>query len=72
MKKNCLTCEFEPDWSEWIDAGYKRCHGKCKWEDDGLIPDLPQVYILNERHVTRYGDDSGICHSCKTWKPKKI
>ena len=70
MKKNCLNCKFEPDWGNWVTAGYKRCYGKCKW-NNGIIPTLPQVYNITEKFITRYGDDSGTCQYCKTWQPKK-
>ena len=65
---NCLTCEYEPEWSEWTKGEYSRCSGKCQWP--GGIPDMPKTYILQIKAIVRYTDDSGIEHNCKTWKAK--
>ena len=65
----CLNCKWEPEWSAWKDAGYKRCYGKCRYPVE--LPRLPQVYVLTVKGITRYGDDSGVCRNCAVWTPKE-
>ena len=71
-KENCLTCKYEPEWSEWVGSEiYKRKIGKCK-KRLALPKNAPPVYTLTENVITRYSDDSGIysSSSCKSWEPK--
>ena len=68
IMKNCLTCKYEPDWSDWIGVDYKRRIGACKYPI--LIPKLPSVYVITRRKVIRYSDNSGIETMCKVWEPK--
>ena len=72
MKKNCLSCKYEPDWSEWTTGEYSRQSGACKkteWAND-LIKRLPATYQVTVKHVTRYSDDSGVMNRCPAWEPK--
>lgn len=67
--KNCLTCKYEPEWSEWSGGEYSTCSGPCRWA--GELPKLPSVMqVTGPTHVIRYSDDSGIHRHCATWEKK--
>jgi hypothetical protein len=68
MKKNCLTCKWEPEWSKWVGVEYKRCVGDCRCPVKSQL--LPAVYTLSKQGVTRYSDDSGLPTFCHTWEAK--
>jgi hypothetical protein len=68
MKKNCLTCKYEPDWSAPIGIDYPRQTGFCKW--DGVIPLIPAVYVMHREGISKYSDGSGVKTRCDTWEPK--
>lgn len=65
----CLSCEYEPDWSEPVGVEYKRQSGKCKYIVNW--PSIPWVYLITTRPLIRYSDDSGLPTACKTYKPKE-
>lgn len=68
---NCLTCLYEPDWSEPSGGGkYPRQFGKCKYEVEW--PTMPWVYYIGSRTLVRYSDDSGLPSAaiCEAWKRK--
>lgn len=67
-EKNCLTCKYEPAWSEWSGGEYSRCYGECRYVIK--LPVLPSFYRCYGRDVVRYNDDSGIETHCKAWKKK--
>ena len=72
MKKNCLTCKYEPDWDEWTKGEYPRQSGACKrkeWAKE-LIDRLPETYQVTVSHVVRYKDDSGVMNRCPAWEAK--
>ena len=73
MKKNCLTCKYEPDWSEWSGGEYSRQYGSCKWNGelkDRLKESLPETYTITIKNITRYSDDSGTMNRCPLWEAK--
>ena len=63
----CLTCKYEPDWSE-PTGEYQRRVGKCKYKVDW--PKMPWVYLIQTRVLERFSDDSGMPGACKVWEPK--
>ena len=72
MRKNCLTCKYEPDWSEWSQGEYPRQSGACKrdkWAKE-LIAKLPETYQVTVKHITRFSDDSGVMNRCPAWESK--
>ena len=71
VKRLCLTCKYEPVWSEWKGEGdYKRCVGDCRFSVFS-IPVLPAVYRVEKKSIVRYLDDSGIPAACATYVPKE-
>jgi len=70
MVKNCLTCKFEPDWSEPRGSiSYPLRSGDCKYEFEW--PPIPWIYLIQKRPLIRYEDDSGLPTSCNTWCKKE-
>jgi hypothetical protein len=69
MKKNCLTCKYEPDWPAPKGKEYPRSCAPCKWDKE--LPPLPGVMVIRREFVTRYSDDSGVIEHCKAWEPKE-
>lgn len=68
MNKNCLTCKWEPEWSEWIGKEIRRCFGKCRYPLKSQL--YPQSYTVVNRVIERCSDDSGVCGACITWDAK--
>lgn len=71
MKKNCLTCKFEPEWKEWYGDGadrYPRQVGRCRYVV--VLPKLPSVFQHSTLNIERYSDNSGIVTGCPTWSRK--
>ena len=66
--QSCLTCKYEPDWSEPTGGEFSRQHGKCKYKMKW--PAMPWVYYINIRSLVRYSDNSGLPTSCETWAEK--
>jgi len=64
----CLTCKYEPEWSEPSGREYQIRRGKCKYPMQW--PKMPYVYFVQTRPLNRYSDDSGIPTSCACWEPK--
>ena len=73
MKKNCLTCKYEPDWGEWTKGYHPRQSGLCKRKEfaDELISKLPRSYQVTINGITRYSDDSGVMTRCPAWEGKE-
>ena len=66
----CLTCKYEPDWSEPSGGEYSRRSGECKYKVKW--PKRPSwVYAIKEMPLIRYSDNSGLPSACATWEPKK-
>lgn len=69
MKKNCLTCKYEPEWGDPTKGEYARVFGTCQWPR--VLPTLPSVYRVHAEGITRFlKDDSGIETRCPTWTAK--
>ena len=68
MKKNCLTCKWEPVWSGWTSGEYSRCYGRCRFPVKAQL--LPATHSLIIKPITRYTDDSGVPEKCRTWEPE--
>lgn len=67
MTAKCLTCVYQPDWTDWTGGEYPRQNGKCKFP----MPYIKLPYgcsIGNAPHIQRYSDDSGIPSRCPTYK----
>lgn len=68
MKRNCLSCKYEPEWGDMVGREYPRRTGTCMFEV--VIQTLPSCYSLTSRSITRHEDDSGIETNCRAWKEK--
>ena len=68
MEKSCLTCKWEPDWSEPYGGEFSRRHGACRYPM--VFPKMPYVYHVAKSPLIRYSDDSGLPDECETWEPK--
>lgn len=68
----CLTCKYEPDWSEWSDEGeYKRKTGRCRCAYKIKLPKAtPRVCTLRVVSLTVFADGSGLPKSCDAYEPK--
>ena len=64
--KKCLTCKYEPDWSERSGGEYPRRSGKCKFTPAWVL--LPATMKIHESVITRYDDDSGIPTKCPAYE----
>lgn len=69
MKKNCLTCKYEPDWGRPVGREFPRQSGKCKKQVE--LPVLPAVHEVHVKHIIRYSDNSGLPAKCPAWEPKE-
>jgi hypothetical protein len=68
-KPLCLSCKYEPDWSEYSDGlVYSKCSGRCKYVIN--MPPMPAVFSLRMYSIERFRDNSGIPTRCNTWEPK--
>lgn len=67
---NCLTCRYEPDWSEEFGKDYPRRTGSCKWDLHHIIPLLPKIYTIHKTVITKHADNSGVMTNCPTYKSK--
>ena len=73
--KDCLTCKYEPDWSQWKEYfGITCCEGYCGFESTRLAKSkIPACYQLPRAIIiTRFDDDSGIYLNCPAWEPKNV
>ena len=74
MKKNCLTCKFEPVWSDPVGVGEKRYQaGFCAYE----LPLLPATFstsidsiILNYVEKNTVACDGKYIDNCQVWEKK--
>ena len=61
--KNCLTCQWEPDWNHCVMSKL----GKCRKPDIPHAADLPWLGIHID--VVRDGDGK-LVKNCPAWQPK--
>lgn len=61
--KNCLTCQWEPDWNQCVISKL----GKCRKPDIPHAADLPWLGIRID--VVRDGDGNAV-KNCPAWQPK--
>ena len=66
MEKTCLTCKYEPDWSEWFFNEPSTRSGKCKWKN---CEPWPKVYSITERRVMQHKGKSQF-KKCDAWESK--
>lgn len=63
----CLTCKYAPEWTLPTGGDTPRSTGKCRKPIS--IPDIPAVYLVQERWAEVYSDGSGFPTQCKAWEP---
>ena len=77
-KKNCLTCKYEPVWSEWqknsLYSSFSSCWGDCKLRHKykKLHNELPACVVMSFKTMLQLdysGDPPG--KNCNAWEPKQ-
>lgn len=69
IRRNCLNCKYEPDWSEGGLLSDRKL-GACKWDKE--LPNLPSIMGLLVNRVVRFRDGTGMPEKCKAWEPKTV
>ena len=71
MEKNCLTCKWEPKWKARGEGYYRRRIGQCRFPF--LRPEnLPPCFVIENRFISIYNDDSGVINDCAGWEAKDV
>ena len=70
IKKNCLTCKWEPKWEVYGKGYYRRRVGPCRFPFQ-RPKNLPRCFIMQNRFISVYNDDSGMITDCVGWEAKE-
>lgn len=64
----CLSCIYEPKWTEPTGKEYPRRSGECRFQIAAVV--LPACATLAIKPLVRYSDDSGLPTKCPAYIKK--
>lgn len=75
-KKTCLSCKYEPDWSDWYNPrgkkGFEIKSGECKIAKTiSAMPFPACMSVKSYPVVVSFTDVVNLPAGCQKWEPKQ-